>query len=318
MKNVIRMHLLLFCSLYLITPRLLAAQDTPGKLSGKAYFEYFVPDEQVDDVEKFQFTRYYFQYDKKISDNFDVRYRLDADRKADPKFRPFMKHAYVSWADLIPKSKIYIGMQEIPNWAIPEKYWGYRSIDKTIIALHKLGSAADVGIGLKGKFTDRSGYHATLTNGTGFTKPENDDNKKFAGILWRKFQSKLIGTIFFDFEPTGSDFSNYTFALSSGYDSDFLRAGAEYFYHKIGGTVDKHVAGISVYGALKTQDGNIFARLDLSDPNDLIENDNITYFIFGYDYKADKNFHIMPNFRVRKVESSDSVNSFYVSTEFNF
>ena len=303
---------------YMSTIGSLSAQDASSKISGKVYFEYYVPDDLTEDVEQFRFKRYYFTYKKKISDDFDVRYRIDADRAVDGKARPFMKHAYVSWTNLVPDAKIYFGMQSTPNWWLAEEYWGYRSIEKTIRDFSGIGSSADLGVGLKGEFSKKQGYHITYMNGTGFSKPERDDFKKISGLYWYKPDEKFIISIYVDREPTTTEFTNLTTAIFGGYDSEEFRAGIEYFVHKKEGIPDFNVTGVSFFGTYKSKKGNFYGRYDISDPNDIIDSDGETYMILGYDYKADANFHIMPNFRILGGDNIDSINEIHVNLEFKF
>ena len=296
----------------------LSAQDASGKISGKVYFEYYVPDDLSGELEQFRFKRYYFTYDKKISDDFDVKYRIDADRSVDGKARPFMKHVYVSWANLVPDAKIYFGMQGTPNWWLAEEYWGYRSIEKTIKDLSGVGSSADLGIGLKGKFSKKQGYHLTYMNGSGNSKPERDDFKKISGLYWFKPEEKVVVSIYVDREPTTTDYTDLTAAVFVGYDSEEFRAGIEYFIHKTDGFKDFNSTGISFFGTYKSEKGNFYGRYDISDPDDRIKSDGTTYMILGYDYKADANFHIMPNFRILGGDNIDSIKELHVNVEFKF
>ena len=290
-----------------------------GKFSGKAYFEYFIPDDSSKNVTQFRFTRYYFTYDYKMSDNIEIRYRLDADRKADDKMRAFLKHAYVSWAELVPNAKLYIGMQGTPNWtAYSEKYWGYRSVEKTIQDLNGVGSSADLGIGMVGEISNTLGYHLIYANGTGYSKPENDDYKKTSGLIWFKPQSKFIGTLYLDYEPTKDQYSNSTITLFGGYDSDKFRAGIEYFTHTEGDAIDLKKNGISFFATLKMAAGNAFARYDISDRDEDMNDDEEDYIIIGYDYAPEKKFHIMPNARMKKLGDGDWEQSIHVNFEFKF
>lgn len=293
--------------------------EEAGKLSGKAYFEYLNPDNSTGDVTQFRFTRYYFTYDYNISDKIKIRYRLDADRKADDKMRPFMKHAYISWAELIPDAKLYIGMQMTPNWtSYSEKYWGYRSVEKTIQDLSGVGSSADLGVGLVGDFSNSVGYHLIYANGAGYSKPEKDNFKKTSGLIWFKPRSKFIGTLYLDYEPTGDQYSNSTITLFGGYDSDQFRVGIEYFMHKEGGAIDLKKNGISLFATLKMAAGNAFARYDISDPDTDTKGNGEDYIIIGYDYAPEKKFHILPNARIRKVGDRDWEKSIHVNFEFRF
>lgn len=293
--------------------------EEQGKFSGKSYFEYFKPDNSLNKIEKFQFTRYYFTYDKQITENLAVRYRLDADRTADDKMRPFLKHAYLSWANLITDAKIYIGMQQTPNWSsYSEQYWGHRGVEKTIQDLHKVGSSADLGIGLVGNFSDRLGYHILLANGTGFSNPENDNYKKTSGLLWFKPGDNFIGTVYADFEPISPDNSNSTISLFGGMDTDKILAGLEFFVRSNGNPANGDVIGLSLFGTLKLSNGNIFGRYDISDPDGFKRNDNINYIIIGYEYIVDEKLKIMPNVRNKKSGDTNSLTDIHINFEFSF
>ena len=78
------------------------------------------------------------------------------------------------------------------------------------------------------------------------------------------------------------------------------------------------MTGVSFFGTYKSKKGNIYGRYDISDPNDSIDSDGETYMILGYDYKADANFHIMPNFRILGGDNIDSMNEIHVNLEFKF
>ena len=94
-----------------------------GKLSGKGYFEYNHPMQDNKGFPQFRFTRFYFAYDYKLSDNVQIIYRLDVDRSTElddegqpnDRLRPFLKHGYVAIANLIPASILYAGMQGTPK-----------------------------------------------------------------------------------------------------------------------------------------------------------------------------------------------------------
>lgn len=296
----------------------LKAQDQ-GHFSGKTYFEYFKPDDSLREVEKFQITRYYFTYDKRITDNLAVRYRLDADRIKDNKMRPFLKHAYISWANLIPDAKLYLGMQQTPNWSpYSEKYWGHRSVEKTIQDLHKLGSSADLGIGLVGEFSEKLGYHLLLANGSGYNHPENDNYKKTSALLWYKPGSNLIGTVYADFEQKSPAYSNSTIVFFSGIRTDKILAGAEYFIRSNGEPTKGNVAGLSLFGTVNLFNGSIFGRYDISDQSSLKDNDNINYVIIGYEHVVDNNLKIMPNARNKKTGNENSLTEIHINIEFKF
>ena len=145
---------------------------------GDYYYQFSNPDTSVN-YNGFQFRRVYFNYDRDISETFSVRFRLEMNSAEDKQLEPYIKNAYLAWKNLIPNSTIYFGAQGTPIWKITEKTWGYRSIEKTIMDLRKVGSSSDLGVGIKGKFNESGslGYHVLVANGEG-KKGESDEYKK--------------------------------------------------------------------------------------------------------------------------------------------
>src|SRR4030042_632969 len=89
----------------------------------------------------FAFRRAYFTYENRINDNLRFRFRYDADStanltsvdltkgstKKDDKLRPFIKHLYLEYSNLLPNSTIKVGLAETIQFKFAEDRWGYRS-----------------------------------------------------------------------------------------------------------------------------------------------------------------------------------------------
>ena len=210
-------------------------------------------------------------------------------------------------------------MQQTPNWSsYSEKYWGHRGVEKTIQDLHKLGSSADLGIGLVGEFSDRLGYHILIANGSGYNHPEKDNYKKTSGLFWFKPGGNLIGTVYADYEPISSVYSNSTLSIFGGIDTDKILYGAEYFIRNNGDPIDGNVAGLSLFGTFKLSNSNIFGRYDISDPSDIVPDNNLKYIILGYEHLIDNALKITPNIRNRKEGKKDSLTEIHINFEFSF
>ena len=80
-----------------------------------------------------------------------------------------------------------------PTFINSESVWGYRSLEKTIMDMRKIGASNDVGISLQGKFNDKGdyGYNIMISNGSG-AKPETDRFKKFYANVYAKFMDQKI------------------------------------------------------------------------------------------------------------------------------
>ncbi len=197
----------------------------------------------------FQFRRLYFTVENNINADMKARFRLEAkhdDYGKKTAITPFVKHAYIEWANLVPNHKFIIGIQETNGFKNSEELWGYRPVEKTIMDLNGISSSADMGIGLKGDLTPRIHHWLTVLNGTGYNAAEVDKFKKVGYALWVTPVKGLIVEGYADYEPqqpkdgqtadapSGSkDYQAskgyYTIKGFIGYEMPHLTLGAEYF-----------------------------------------------------------------------------------------
>lgn len=182
------------------------------------------------------------------------------------------------------------------------KVWGYRSVEKTILDLNKIGSSADIGLGVKGK-TGGAAYHVMLGNGPG-QKPENDNGKKIYGALTVEPLSgvQLQGYFDFNMRPAGQD--ELTTKAFVGIHTERFRVGFESFMRidKESGVAEKagddvSIAGASLFAAMDLSSSLAgFGRVDAVNNNDTDTADLLA--IAGIDYAPAKNVHLMPNIRI--------------------
>lgn len=267
----------------------------------------------------FAFRRAYFTYENKISDNLKFRFRTDADAvtaldksgKPDDKTRPFIKHLYVEWSNLIPKSSIKVGMADTITFKLAEDRWGYRSVAKTLLDNYKDvtgkdidATSADLGISLQGTISKELRYAVQVTNGAGYSHPEGDGYKKVmtqvqvipsAGL-------SLVGYMDYEKQTTGQNAYTYKgdayFEMIRG-----LVVGAEYFTYanglnKTAEGREYKVSGLSVFGryALVPDKLNAFARYDRYEPNSRASRDRTSLAIAGLDWApGHSSFKLQPN-----------------------
>ncbi|KAA3618320.1 MAG: hypothetical protein D8M58_20685 [Calditrichaeota bacterium] len=292
----------------------LNAGDLEGfKISGKSYFDY------THDISKdgprangqdngFMFRRAYLTINKTINDDFSVRFRTDADRKADDKLRPFVKHLYLKWKDLLPSSALYVGISGTPTWGVAEKVWGYRGLSKTVMDNFKgvtgtsaSASSADVGLALKGSVMDKKvAYHAMLANGAHYSHPENDKYKK----AYLSVSTNVDGFVlegYVDHEAKNSEHSNLTYKGFAGYQNDDLAVGAEYYMMTQGGAMDSlgndlNLSALSVFGRYNvTNNATVVLRYDMYDPNTDANDTETGLVIAALDYRPAKGISVIPN-----------------------
>ena len=292
------------------------AADDGGKVSGYMFGDYYyvaAADDAAATPEKrnaFQFRRIYATYDRGLSETFSVRFRLEANDDGfggSDKMVPFVKHAYLRWNEAIAGADLYIGESGTPIWAISEKYWGYRSIAKTVLDLHKIGSSADIGLALKGGGGLQ--YHVMVANGPG-QKPEDDNGKKlYASLSLSPAEGKVVELMGdYDMRPGGQD--RITLKAFLGLRGDSFHGGIEPFLR-----IDKDASastpgddrtrsGVSAFGSLPVADDwKGFARLDVLSDDDGDTTDLLV--IAGLDFAAHKDVHIMPNVFVAIPDGPD-------------
>ena len=247
----------------------------------------------------FQFRRIYFTYEKSISTDFSIRYRLeakDAGFGKGVKMEPFVKHGYLKWKNALSGGTLYMGLSGTPTWALAEKVWGYRSIAKTVMDQNKIGSSADLGVAFKGK-AGRVGYYLMLGNGPG-QKPEEDHGKKFYGSLSFNASDRLVLEGYADFNMRPAEANELTIKAFAGLKGDGFNAGVEVFTRtnkKRGESgVDERINGLSAFASLPLGEAlRSFARIDAL-ANDLKDTSDFL-FIAGLDRQTVKNVHLMPN-----------------------
>ena len=124
-----------------------------SKIDGLVFADYYYNMSNSVAAEKnrnaFQYRRIYFTFENNITADIKVRFRLESESDkygTATKINPFVKHAYLEWANLVPKHSLFLGIAETNAFKNSEELWGYRSIEKTIIDLNKICSSADLDI----------------------------------------------------------------------------------------------------------------------------------------------------------------------------
>lgn len=341
--------LLLVFSVSFLTPSLFAQ----GKLSGLIFGDYYyntsrdasistlknVATKGVQDFQAFQFRRIYLTYDNKISKKFKTRVRFEMSNNVvaqNGKFTANIKDAYLQWKAFAGQTLV-LGLQSTPSFSVSEKYWKYRSLEKTIMDLRKIESSRDLGVGLKGKL-DKKGvfsYWVLIGNGNS-NKPETNKYKRYYLQLKISPVKNLSITLNGDFSPKGnirnpylapinSSVSNGTFTSSFfiGYKSEqkysfgvetFIQS-SENSFNNGASLENKNSFGISVFGNLKIKENlYLVGRYDYFDPNTnvLSKGDSRNYILAGLDFKVQKQVSIMPNIQIETYEtplSSNSINA---------
>ena len=285
------------------------AHAAEGKISGYMFGDYYYNVSGPAEKENgFQFRRIYFTYDLKWSDKVSGRFRLEANdarfSKSTGKMTPYVKESSITWKQA--QGSLSAGLVPTLTWALQEKVWGYRSIEKTIMDLRSKGSAVDLGLQWNRKLGGSSSVALMLSNGDG-TSAETNNNKKIALQVLTKVAG-LDAKVYADMETPEKEKDKTTLAGFIGKSGDGFHGGIEGFYRidkKAAAGEDQKGFGVSLFGAKPVAEGKkLFARVDLYDKDGDAEDDQETLLIAGLDWALAKDLHVMPNVLVTLYQDS--------------
>jgi hypothetical protein len=341
---------LIFILLFLLSLNVFSQKDTTkvefkpsGKLWGYAFGDFLFKGHTNSfnmsntqygstpkDFTSFEFRRIYLGYDYDISEHFAAQLLLayeGATFTSDGNRSVYIKSANLRWKNIFHNSDLVIGQISTPTFATTsEPVWGYRSLEKTIMDLRKIGGSNDVGISLQGKLNDKGdfGYNLMIGNGSG-AKPEADKYKKFYGDVYVKFiDQKLILDLGADNEwaqakPYQKNKTTYKAFLA--YQTKMFTMGLEAFQQvqknntifteavpsTVKDTVNALASGVSIFarGTISKKLGYVL-RYDYYNPDSKFNENNVyaasytgvyteSLVLAGLDYTPIKNVHLIPN-----------------------
>ncbi len=314
------------------------AQDQPaGKVSGYVFGDYFYKmsgqekkavskvqyaDSALNKSGAFSLRRMYLYYEHAISENFQAQFLLesnDGSLDGSGRYTTFVKLANLEWKNILPDQNLAFGMIGTPTWALSEKIWGYRSVEKTILDMRGLGGASDVGVSLKGKFGKDGmfGYTTMVSNGNG-QKPENNHSRKYYGSFTVKPIKALVVEAYTDHESAITEPKAYNKSASkttlkafTAYQTDKFTVGLEAFKQTqtLTDTSDITPLGFSIFASGAVMGKlSAYGRFDTFDPNTKTPKAGYkeSFITLGLDYQAHKSVHIMPNLWVNSYSKKGS------------
>lgn len=276
----------------------------------------------------FDLRRLYLGYDYTLNEKFSAELLLahEGNYDAAGNRTVFIKAANLRWRNIYKSADLVAGQMSTPTYSLlMEKIWGYRSIEKTIADMRRIGISNDVGIALQGRFDSAgvAGYNLMIGNGAA-SKPETDLFKKFYLNLYAMFfKQHLVVDLNGDYERIQNvpfHKNKTTIKVGVAWQQTKFTIGAEafsqfqknfYVAKKTPLSPDENrdgdASGLSFFvkGTIKKDKLNYFARYDSYSP-DLKFNADYTYpatypsnresFVTaGIDFMPYKNIHIMPN-----------------------
>lgn len=284
------------------------AQEKPVVISGLVFGDYYNVashhDPNVEGMNGFWIRRAFLTFDRTFSDQLSARLRFELNQPGD--FRtnantePFLKDAWARWRQS-PALEIMIGLTPSPAVETAERVWGYRSVERTPLDLHRLIATRDLGIVVMGA-PGRLRYHVQVGNGTNAGAETNEGKKVSAsfGILPTK---ATVLELYADHDDRPGDTDRTTMHALAAITTDRYRAGVHVGRQMRDNSDDINLA--SIFGVWNlTPKYSLLGRIDRTDPNP--EGASIAYlpfdptrestlFIAGVDWKLHKNLSIIPN-----------------------
>ena len=268
------------------------------------------------DTTKFRFRRVQFTVDQDLDTTFAVRLQLEADENelsSRGKTTVFVKQAWLRWGHLGAFGDLYMGLSTTPTWAMTESYWGYRSLEKTVLDLQGLGVATDMGVALlrAPAAGHPLGWHLMLSNGNG-QKPENTPGKKLSVSVPYRFGDYVLEGMG-DFEDERGTHDRWTGRVLGGWQKGADALGIE-LYRRVNANVgpanaDVVPVGVSAYGRRKLSNHwRAVGRVDWTNPDSKVGNAGYRemFFLAALDATPHANVHVMPNILVRTYSAKVS------------
>lgn len=274
------------------------------KVSGLVYYDYYYnlknKDISKQDQQGFQFRRVFLTLDFDVTNKLSARFRLEPEYPGmnnNNKQFLFLKDMFFQYK--FDSFQLFAGLMPTPNFEVEERYWGYRSVERTQSDLRGWITIRDLGVSLKGKLNENVNY-AVMFGNNSFHGAETDKYKK----LYFHFFSLLTNNIgaSFDFNfANGPQNKNVLYLKVGLYRStNNYSGGVTYVY----GLRQKFLPndenlqeyGVSVFGNYKlSDDWKALLRFDVYEPNTKASSDREFTLFGGIDYKLEKNLNIIPN-----------------------
>jgi len=288
------------------------------KISGYAIADYYYIHEAAENVNSnykpsmmrqvytdersgYQFRRLRLTFDKQIEEDFFIRVRFDMNNTdfSYSKMTPGVKDAYLKWQFSEKHSAIF-GISGSPAFAMIEKFWGYRKLEKISSDYFGIRSSKDFGISLNGKLKYGFKYHFFTGNG------ESNASERYGRIdklhslsISQDVGSHFLYEFYTDYRLSKSGkYDEFTGQVLAGYKNDIFRIGLQYTYqeNKLMKSDKKgDIQLISVPFVFKYMEKLNFmiyySYYTVSEEQNYIQQ----AILGGFEYKLRNNVSIMPN-----------------------
>lgn len=266
----------------------------------------------VEGYNAFQLRRVRMGFKRTLTENLAMDFRLEAGM---PDFLsnltggsatavPFVKDAHMTWTT--GDVNMRFGLQGNPLFTNPESFWGYRSVEKTVLDLQRIEPSRDLGVSVNGSF-DQFRFSLLAGNGNG-DKSESYKGKEIFLTAGFVPSPGFLVEAGMAYEAEAEEQTHTTFTGFLGYQGAVFHGGVQYTAYTQDlpeGEDDLDINSLSVFGAVPLSPKvEVLARYDMVDENPAA--DGIQYFrmadyaptntiIAGVAYTPAANFQIIPN-----------------------
>jgi hypothetical protein len=276
------------------------------KISGLVYYDYYYnlknKDISKQDQQGFQFRRVFLTLDFDVTNKLSARFRLEPEyqglnREGNNKQFLFLKDMFFQYK--FDSFQLLAGLMPTPNFEVEERYWGYRSVERTQSDLRGWITIRDLGISLKGKLNENFNYAVMLGNNS-FHGTETDKYKKLYFHFFSLLGNNIGASVDFNF-ANGPQNKNVLYSKLGLYRSTNNYSGGLTFVYGLrqkllSNDENLNEYGLSVFGNYKlSDDWKALLRFDIYEPNTKASSDREFTLIGGIDYKLDKNLSLIPN-----------------------
>ncbi|RMF15133.1 MAG: hypothetical protein D6761_08420 [Candidatus Dadabacteria bacterium] len=277
----------------------------------------------------FEVTRFYMGFKAHLSPHVKSSVVLDMGRvgplvdvapdgsgglelHSDKRFFAYMKKGYFQFVDIPGNLTVTIGQGGMPWVGFVEKAWGHRYVEKVATDAHKLQTSTGLGVSLSGDPVDGLQFHASLMNGPGYKKPEDNESKllelrttaqlqELLDSSLKKLEFSVLGAM----EPSVNGIETWQVGGLAFIKADAASAGVEVAHGKQRTSTGARVTTLSAFSTLTPFDDpyKIVVRADAFMPK--AGSDVDLEAIAGAGYVFEKVVDTLVNVQFKRDDSSD-------------
>ncbi|MBN2668354.1 MAG: hypothetical protein JXR60_03910 [Bacteroidales bacterium] len=283
----------------------------------------------IEPYEGMELSRAYLGYKAQIDSSFHVKLVMDVENKTG-RFDTYLKNASLSYNK--NQFEINIGLISTTQFAIQEKTWGHRYIQKSYQDQYKYNSSADLGVSIFYNFKPWLNLDFIFQNGEGYKNVDPTGTYRGGFGLTVKILKSITYRAYYDFSiKTDISRENYATFIAYNFKKTFS-IGAEFNYQKNNNFIENHnLYGYSIFSTYNYNNHwSIIARYDNSmsntittdltriEPQPWNANRDEQMIFAGIQYKLSNKVATSINYRrtLSAVRYSDWLNWFFINIEF--